>query len=86
MFPYHYVRYPTNDTTITTTTISDSELSWYDKTKKQIGTDFSWYKSDNGAWQFQTPYMRDTQHTSMGGNYYLSFYYEAWMKTALMAY
>lgn len=34
MFIYHHVQYPTNGTTVTTTTIDDSALDWYDKTKR----------------------------------------------------
>lgn len=84
MFPFHNVTYTTNGVDITETSIDPSVLSWYDRTKREIGTDYSWYKSMDGGWKFQTQYMRDGQHTSAQGNLYLSFYYEAWMKTALM--
>jgi len=85
MFPFHHVRYMTNGTTITEHAIDDSALDWYDKVKRDIGTYEPWYKpTDDGKWQIQTQYMTDGQHTSEAGNLYLSFYYEAWMKTALM--
>ncbi len=76
---------PTNGTTITESSISDSVLDWYDRTKREIGTDHSWYKSTSNGWMFQTQYMRDWQHMTKEGNLLMSFFYENWMKTVLMA-
>ena len=84
MFTFYRNTYPTNTTTITSTSIPDSEISWYDKVKRDIGTDMSWFKSSENAWLFPSQYMRDSQHTSDKGNLYLSFFYEKWMKTVLM--
>ena len=58
MFTYNYNQYRTNSVA-TTEYIPDSELNWYDRTKRDMGTDFSWYKTTIGRWVFQTPYMRD---------------------------
>ena len=54
MFPFHNVTYTTNGVDITETSIDQSVLSWYDRTKREIGTDYSWYKSMDGGWKFQT--------------------------------
>ena len=83
MFPYHLTRYPANGTTITEQGIEPSELSWYDRVKREIGTDQSQFRKVENAWVFQTKWMKDTQHTSPKGNMYLSFFYEHWMKTVL---
>ena len=86
MFTYHLPRYYTNGVDITSTSIDESKLSWYDRMKREMGTDHSWFKAADNSWIFQTPFMNDTQHTSPKGNEYLSFYYESWMKTVLMCY
>lgn len=79
-FTYNYVTYATNGTTITSERIDESELSWFDKTKLEIGTAQYSY-SGNGYWIFQSQFIKDSQHTTKSGNLYLSYFYEAWMKT-----
>lgn len=79
---YFYHSYTTNGTTITPLKIETSELNWYDRTKRLIGTENSTYS--NGRWIFQSQYITDTWHTSEKGNILLSFFYEQWMKTVLM--
>lgn len=43
-----------------------------------------WFR-DPGGYVFQTRYLRDSIHTTERGNIMLSFFYETWMKTVLMA-
>ena len=81
-FTCNYVTYATNGTTITSERIDESELSWFDRTKLEIGTAQSAY-SENGYWIFQSQFIKDTQHTTKAGNLYLSYFYEVWMKTEL---
>lgn len=76
---YHYVTFPTN----AAPTIDELPLSWYERTKREIGTDNSSIVLQN--YTFQCPFMVDTQHTTVKGNLYLSFYYERWMKTILIS-
>ena len=75
----------TNGTTITTQGIQDSELNWYEITKKEIGTSQMYYNSNYGTWNLQSPYFWDSIHMSEKGNLLMSFFYENWMKTVLMA-
>ena len=81
MFLYHYKQYETNSTV----NVDSLDLDWYDRTKRQIGTDHAWYKDTVSAYVFQTQYMKDSQHTTENGNLLLSFFYENWMKTVLVA-
>lgn len=80
-FTYHYKQYRSSSET----PVDDLALDWYDRTKRQIGTDHAWYKTTAQAWLFQTQYMKDTQHMTENGNMLLSFFVEQWMKTTLMA-
>jgi hypothetical protein len=75
----------TNGTTITAQGIQDSELNWYEITKKEIGTSQMYYNSNYGTWNLQSPYFWDSIHMSEKGNLLMSFFYENWMKTVLMA-
>ena len=74
---YHYVTFPVD----AAPSIDDLNLSWYERTKREIGTDNS--SIVVGNYTFQCPFIVDTQHTTSNGNMYLSFYYEKWMKTVL---
>jgi hypothetical protein len=84
MFGFHLVQYPAteNDQVIP---IENVDLSWYDRTKREIGTDNGRYIEKSKTYAFQTQYMNDGWHTSEIGNMMLSFFYENWMKTVLVA-
>ena len=82
-FTCHFKSYPTNGITITSSQISDEELDWYDKTKRYIGTDHSWFDESSNSWIFQTQYMMDNQRTSETGNEIIATFLEEWMKELL---
>ena len=81
MFTYNYSQYVTNEQVA----VETMNLDWYDRTKLEIGTANARYKSGVPGWVFQSKYLADTQHTTPEGNLVLSFFYENWMKTVLMA-
>ena len=67
------------------TPVDSLELDWYDRMKRQMGTDYSRYDSRYSRYYFPTPYFNDAIHLSPRGHLFFSFYYEQWMKTVLMA-
>lgn len=75
----------TNGTNVTSTEIQDSAIDWFEQTKRRIGTSQNKYTENKGYWQFQSPYFLDGIHMSEKGSLLMSFYYENWMKTVLMA-
>ena len=67
------------------TPVDSLELNWYDSMKRQMGTDHVRYDTNNGRYIFPTTYFYDSIHPSPQGHLLLSFFYEQWMKTVLMA-
>ena len=77
--------YSTNGTDITSSAIQDTALDWFEQTKRRIGTSQNTYSSRYGRWEFQSLYFIDGGHMTEKGNLLMSFFYENWMKTVLMA-
>ena len=85
MIPWYNSVIYTNGTTVTSQGIADEALDWYERTKRDIGTSQWQYNSNYGQWNIQSTYFWDTHHFSTKGNIIMSFFYENWMKTVLMA-
>ena len=68
-----------------TANLSDVDLSWYDRTKQEMGTLQAWQDQKSNTWWTNAQYIYDNVHTTEKGSLLLSYFYEQWMKTVLMA-
>ena len=66
-----------------TNSLENLNLSWYDRMKLEMGT--GQFEKKKTYWISQAQYLYDNLHGSERGNKFLSYWYEQWMKTVLMA-